>query len=129
MATLAPRSPALRVVRNLALLWTALSLLGLGLAVVVALYAAVHGCTADGSMAGGLSWGPCVLAWSVGLLGSTASLACAVVMLFFAQLFYWGGMQSTRSRPRRWWSREALLGEALDAADVGEGGDGDGDGD
>ena len=128
MATLAPRSPALRVARNLALLWTALSVLGLGLAIVVALYAAVQGCTDSGSMAGGLSWGPCVLAWSVGLLGATASLACAVVMLFFAQLFYWGGMQSTRTRPRRWWSREALLDGALDAADIGEG-DGGSDGD
>ena len=124
MTTLAPRSPALRIVRNLVLLWAALSLLGLLLAVVLVFYAMGWGCTADGAMRGGLSWGPCVMAYSVGILGAIASLVCAVVMLFFAQLFFLAGAQSSRGRPRRWWSREALLGEALDAADIGEGGDG-----
>jgi hypothetical protein len=129
MATLAPRSPALRIVRNLVLLWVGLSLLGLVFAVVLSLYAMGWGCTADGSMRGGLSWGPCVLAYSVGILGAVTSLVCAVVVLLFAQLFYWAGADVKQGRPRRWWSREALLGEVLDAADIGEfdgdGGDGD----
>jgi hypothetical protein len=125
MTALAPRSAALRIMRNLALLWAALSLLGLVLAVVVSIYAMGWGCTADGAMRGGLSWLPCVLAYSAGILGAIASFACAVVMLFFAQLFYLAGMQSSRSRPRRWWSREALFDEALDAADIGDGDGGD----
>ena len=126
MATIAPpRSPAVRIVRNLALLWTLLSLLGLLLALGLTVYSAAWGCTPAGSWSQDMPWIGCVLAVGVGVLAAAASLACAVVMLFFAQLFYWGGMQASRARPRRWWSREALFDSALDAADVGES-DGDG---
>lgn len=123
MARIAPRSPALRLARNLVLLWVALSLLGLALSVLFSFYAMGWGCTVGGAIRGGLTWGPCVLATSVGILGSIVSLACSVLMLFFAQLFYWAGANVTQVRPKRWWSREALLGEVLDAADVGEFGD------
>jgi hypothetical protein len=118
MTTLAPRSPALRIARNLVLLWVGLSLLGLALALALSIYAMGWGCSSSSSMSGGLSWGPCVLAYSVAILGAVASLACSVVMLFFAQLFYWAGAEMKEVRPRRWWSREALFDTALDAADI-----------
>lgn len=116
MPTLAPRSPALRVLRNLTLAWVALSLLGLAGAAVLSVYAMGWGCTGGTAFSGGLSWGACVLAYSAGLLGAVGSLFASVVLLFFVQLFYWAGVEVKEARPRRWFSREALFDEAIDVA-------------
>jgi hypothetical protein len=122
MPTLVPRSPALRVLRNLALAWVGLSLLGLAAAAVLSIYAMGWGCTGEATWSGDLSWGACALAWSVGILVALGSLFASVVMLFFVQLFYWAGVEVKQARPRRWFSREALFDEiadtALDASDL-----------
>ena len=119
MPTLAPRSPVLRVLRNLVLAWVALSLLGLAGAIALSVYAMGWGCTGEAPLAAGASWGVCALGWSVGILGALASLFCAVVTLFFVQLFYWAGadIKQVHGRPRRrWFSREALFDEVVDEA-------------
>ena len=58
------------------------------------------------------------MASGVGVLGATASLVTAIVVLFFVQLFHLAGVD-VRQQPhgrRRWFSRQALLDETVDAA-------------
>ena len=118
MTTLPPRSPGLRLARNLALLWMGLSLLGLLGAIVFVVYAMGWGCSEGSMLRGGLSWFGCVMASSVSIMAAIASLITATVVLFFAQIFYLAGAQVRQGGPSRprWFSRQALFGDAADVA-------------
>lgn len=109
-ADVAPRSPVLRLVRNLALLWCGLSLLGLAAAVVVLVYAAGWGCRAPDNTVG---WGPCMGPYVMAVPAALASLFTSAVVLLFAQLFYRAGMRREPPAPTR--ERTSLRRRVADA--------------
>ncbi len=97
MSHIRPRSTALRLVRNLALLWFLLSLVALVVACVLLIYGMAVGCSDDG--AGG--WGGCVALFSMGILASLSSLFMATIALVFSQMFYMAGAKVTASERQR----------------------------
>lgn len=96
MSHIRPRSTALRLVRNLSLLWFLLSLVALVVAGVLLVYGMVVGCS-DG--AGG--WGACVALFSMGILASLSSLFMATIALVFSQMFYMAGAKVTAMERQR----------------------------
>lgn len=86
MADIRPRSPGVRLARNLSLLWFVLSLLGLIGAVLLVVYGMAIGCSDAAS-----GWGVCVAGFSLAILASVSSLFMATVALVFAQMFYMAG--------------------------------------
>lgn len=90
MSHIRPRSPTARLVRNLALLWSVLSIIALVVAGALLVYGMAIGCTdgADG-------WGACVGLFSIGVFASLSSLFMATIALVFSQLFYMAGAEVT----------------------------------
>jgi uncharacterized BrkB/YihY/UPF0761 family membrane protein len=96
MTTIRPRHPLLGIVRLLALIWTLLSLLGLGFGVLAVLYAGAWGCVGHH-----LGWFGCMAATTVIPFAAVSSLFVAVVVLFFAHIFYVAGAKAEDVAPRR----------------------------
>ena len=97
MADIRTRSPGLRLVRNLSLLWFVLSLLALTGAGLLVVYGMVWGCVQSS-----VGWFGCVLGFSMALLAALSSLFMATVALAFAQMFFMAGVRVKEGgeRPR-----------------------------
>ncbi len=112
MSQIRPRSPVLRLVRNLSLLWFLLSLVALVVAGLLLVYGMVIGCRggADG-------WGACVGLFSIGIFASLSSLFMATIALVFSQMFYMAGAKVTAMERQRFSVRGFFSDLMLDIFD------------
>lgn len=112
MSQIRPRSPVVRLVRNLSLLWFLLSLVALVGAGVLLIYGMAIGCTG-----GEGGWGACVAMFSMGILASLSSLFMATIALVFSQMFYMAGAEVTAAEKPRFSVRGFFSDLILDIFD------------
>ncbi len=96
MSHIRPRSTAVRLGRNLSLLWFLLSLIALVVAGVLLVYGMAVGCRDDAD-----GWGGCVALFSIGIFASLSSLFMATIALVFSQMFYMAGAKVTAAGTER----------------------------
>jgi len=108
MNHVAPRNPLLGFIRLCALGWLLLSLLGVVVGGLAIVYAGAWGCVGNAQ-----GWFWCTAATGLIALSALGSFFTALVVLFFAHLFYLGGAKvTTVQRPRRR-SLRGFLGEVI----------------
>ncbi|HZH44909.1 MAG TPA: hypothetical protein VEY50_12580 [Lysobacter sp.] len=107
MTTIQPRHPVLGIVRLLALGWTLLSLLGLVGGALALVYAGGWGCIGHH-----LGWFGCTFGIAMIPFASLFSLVVAVVVLFFAHVFYVAGARAERAQLRKP-SLRGLVGDVV----------------
>ena len=113
MNHVSPRNPLLGLIRLAALAWVLLSLLGVVVGLVAIIYAGGWGCV--GNQQG---WFWCTAATGLIALSALGSLFTALVVLFFAHLFYLGGAKvTTVQAPRRRSLRGFLVDVVADILD------------
>src|SRR5688500_11929102 len=96
MADIAPRNPVLGLLRLLALAWTLLSLLGVGLGMLAVLYAFAWGCLDSAS-----GYATCAAPTIMLPVVALSSLFVSAVVLLFAHLFYMAGARERRVEFKR----------------------------
>jgi hypothetical protein len=112
MNSVAPRNPLLGLVRLLALVWVLLSLLGVAVGLAAIIYAGSWGCLGNAQ-----GWFWCTAATGLIALASLGSLFTALVVLFFAHLFYLGGAKVTTVERKRRSLRGLLVDVIADILD------------
>jgi uncharacterized membrane protein len=112
MNHVAPRNPLLGLIRLLALVWVLLSLLGVVVGLIAILYAGAHGCVGNAQ-----GWFWCTAATGLIAISALGSLFTALVVLFFAHLFYLGGAKVTTVEPKRRSLRGFLVDVIADILD------------
>jgi hypothetical protein len=96
MTHIPPRNPLLGLIRLLALGWLLLSALGVVVGVGAVFYAGGWGCVGHAQ-----GWFPCTAATGLVALAALGSFFTALVVLFFAHLFYLGGAKVTTAQHKR----------------------------
>lgn len=96
MTTIQPRNPVIGLIRLLALVWTLLSLLMFVGGLFALVYAAAWGCIGHH-----VGWFGCTVATGMIPFTGFASFVVALVVLFFAQLFYVAGAKGERVELRK----------------------------
>jgi hypothetical protein len=113
MSHVNPRNPLLGLIRLCALAWVLLSLLGVVVGALAVVYAGGWGCVGNAQ-----GWFWCTAATGLIVVSALGSLFTALVVLFFAHLFYLGGAKvTTVQRPRRRWLRGFLVDVVADIFD------------
>jgi uncharacterized membrane protein len=112
MSHVDPRNPLLGLIRLCALAWVLLSLLGVVVGLLAIVYAGSWGCVGNAQ-----GWFWCTAATGLVAVSALGSLFTALVVLFFAHLFYLGGAKVTTVERKRRSLRGFLVDVVADILD------------